>query len=275
MTRGSWTTNLRTRTSSAEAVGAGPAGQTGLMSAFITSDEVPKRDTSTSKATDMSMELLPGDDLDARLMSNFDISTEEVCDQVLRTSQAVSRSYMNGLFPNAGPGLVRWLHLVRDLSLLMLPRGWERLDVDNVPRLIHRGRRVALGVVRGDDATGLPFSHIGRSPRSKYPRGSATIRAVNLNSDPVFPVFANIQRGAVVNLDEYKTWFLVVYVDAQQVRAEVSLPIPSNSVHLERWRERLLLPALPNDGGAGDIDIDGPDDLSDGYDEIDIAVEPL
>jgi len=246
------------------------------MSAFLTADEVQKGDTSTLRVRVMSTELPAGDALHARLMSIFDITVEEICDRVLLTSQAASRSYMNGLYPTAGPGLVRWLHLVRNLSLLMLPLGWERCDIDNVPRLIHRERHVALVVVRGDDATGLPFSEVGRFPRSKYPRGSATIRAVHRNDAPFFPMFADLLDDDFVNLDDYKTWFLMVHVDPEQVRAEISLPMPSDSVYLERWHERLLLPALPNDGGSDvDIDIDGGVDPDAGYDEIDIAVEPL
>jgi hypothetical protein len=246
------------------------------MSAFVTSDEVPESDTFTPRARVMSTELADGDELRARLMDVFDITVEEICDRVLLTSQAASRSYMNGLYPNAGAGLVRWLHLVRNLSLLMLPRGWERCDIDNVPRLIHRERRIALVVVRGDDATGLPHHEVGRDPRSKYPRGSATIRAVHVNDAPFLPLFAILQNEDVVNLDEYKTWFLVVHVDAEQVRAEISLPIPSDSVYLERWHERLLLPKLPNDGGSDiDIDINGGDDPDAGYEDIDIPVEPL
>lgn len=195
-------------------------------------------------------------------------------DRVLVRSQAASMSYGYGLFPAAGPGLVRWLHLVKNLSELLLPRGWERHDLENVPRLINRSRRLALVVVRGDEATGLPFSHVGRFPRSKYPRGAATLRAVVNNTTPVFPLFDQEEDG-MVNLNEYKTWFLVVHVDSEAIRAEISLPLISESVYLERWTERLLLPSARTDGlSALELTDDEVLDTED-FEDIDIAVDPL
>lgn len=223
----------------------------------------------------MSIEAEQIQDLDSRLLEQFDVTSGEIGERVLLRAQAASRSYAHRLYPNSGPGLVRWLNLVANLSELMLPRGWVRHDVDNVPRLIHKSRRLALVVLRGDDATGLPFGQIGRWPRSKYPRGAAVIRAVARNTTPVFPLFADLEAADVVDLDGYKTWFLVVHVDRKHIRSEISLPITSDSDYVERWADRLLLPALPNDGNAEGNEVHEDFSGSHDFDEIDIAIERI
>jgi hypothetical protein len=80
-----------------------------------------------------------------------------------------------------------------------------------------------------------------------------------------------------VNLDQYKTWFLVVHVDAEAIRAEISLPLMSDTVYLERWTERLLLPSARTDGLSAlePAELDDVLDLEEEFGAIDIAVDPL
>jgi hypothetical protein len=205
-----------------------------------------------------------------RLLAQFGVSEDELCDQVLTSAQNAARSYEGDLYPRMGPGQVRHLHLVRNLSRLLIPRGYERHDDDNVSRLVHRDRGIAIAVTSGNSATGLPYSIVRRHPSTKYPKGAAVQAVVQRNGQLSFLGMGDDQDEPI-NLAAYVTWFLMVYVDKRSIRAEVSCPAGvSAKGYVSTWNDRLLVRTLPNDGFAVDLDF-GPEDDGGG---VDVPVEP-
>lgn len=206
-----------------------------------------------------------------RLINEFGVAEQELLQQVLMPSQSAARGYADNLFPRGGAGQVRHLHLVRNLSTVLQPRGYTRRDEDNVSRLVSPERRLALVVTSGDQGTGVPLSLAGRLPRTKYAKGPAMQAAVQRNAQLAFDILGDEVDQA--DLDAYMTWFLMVHVNKHEIRSELSRP---NGVdpkgYVSDWVDRLILSPLPNDGSAIDIDID-IDDGEDGN-GIDIPVEP-
>jgi hypothetical protein len=211
-----------------------------------------------------------------RLAREFDLTEDELAERVLLRAQAVARSYEHGLFPRMAPGQVRHLHMVRDLSEVLRPRGWVRRDDDNISRLVHIQRRTALVVTLGDSATGLPFYIVNRLPRTKYAKGPAMQAAVERNGQLSFDgMSVPVEDREDFDLDGFVTWFLMVYVNKRQIRSEISCP---NGVDargfVTKWHDRLFLPSLPNDGTATDTDFHSDDDPEGGDGGIEVPVEP-
>ncbi len=215
---------------------------------------------------------------DQRLRAEFDLTVADVHDRILRRSQASAREYANNLYPPGSPGQVRYLHHVRSLSEVLLPKpGWVRDDTNNIPKLVHAGRGRLLVVTSGDSLTGVPWSVQRKHPCSKYPKGSATHSAVLRNGQLALdlgPEVADTAPSSSLDLSAVETWFLMVYVDQHQIRCEVSCPSGIDTRgRVADWSDRILLPSLPNDGTAIDIEID--DNPDEPESAIDIEIDPL
>jgi hypothetical protein len=216
------------------------------------------------------------DDFETRFTALFDMSWADLQDRVLLRAQAVARSYDTKLYPNGASGTVRYLHLVAHLSEVLLPLGWERCDDDNIPRLVDRERKVALVVASGDALTGTPWSFQGRYPRSKYPKGEATKKAVDRNVQRELTLFDDEPDAQAVELSDYETWFLMVYVSTKLIQAEVSRPqAMDDKGYVCVFEPRILMPSLPNDGTAIDItDDESVHDADSNTGGIDIPIGP-
>lgn len=203
-------------------------------------------------------------DMEAR----FGFDAAFLRDAVVARSAAASRSYAGGLYPRGASGIVRYLHSVANLREAMGSLGYEPDDTDQVARVVHTERQLAIVCAAGNSFTGLPFSLFRKDPTTKWPKGERTAIAVARNNQlALFDTPDDAQRRPL------ETWMLLQYADGEEVRAELSLPAGMNARgYITDWRERYLLPPLSNEGGVIDDPIvDGDDDGEAG---IVINVEP-
>ncbi len=160
------------------------------------------------------------------------------------------------------PGTEAWRFVVRTLREELLPLGWRKDDPSNFSLVINDSKLLNIVVASADAYTCVPHA----SPRTKSLKGMFTEAAVlknNLETD-LFPdtVVAELRRAATIL--SYPTWMLLIFIDDDNCRAELSLPSAFDERHVTAWAERIFIPEIGVDGGVpvkphmDDVDIDVP-----------------
>lgn len=153
------------------------------------------------------------------------------------------------LDPPAAPGFGAWARTVRALREALLPLGWEPRD-NGISTVVNPTNLVAISVATGDEHTG---NTDGRSPQTKYPRGSATAAAVNQNVQGILFGFVPDEVPAPT------TWILLVRSSADGLIAELSFPhTMSAGGRVSEWSERIVLGRIDPDGTGDRLPL--PDD---------------
>jgi len=199
-------------------------------------------------------------------LANFDLSVAELHDRVLAPSVEAARA-VSPLAPRSFRGQTRNAAAVVGLRELLLARGWEANDDQNVARVIHRERGVAIVVVTGNAATGRPVAPGGRGPSNRWPRGPLTREAVDDNGQLALFEMTGVEPESAEPL--VHTWFLLLHADSTEVRAELSRPDHFTNNFVDHWDRRIVLPPLATGAQGDDLDTD------DGGNIPDVPVDPL
>ena len=115
----------------------------------------------------------------------------------------------------------------------LLPLGWEVKSHRNDEQIINRTLAASITVKRGDKHTGLPGCPVSQ----KSPAGELIQEAVTQNGQLLqFPHAAPPQS--------LQRWFLLVYDDGINARAEFSLPITlsRNGRRFAQFARRIIIP---------------------------------
>lgn len=139
--------------------------------------------------------------------------------------------------PGAGE-YARWSRHIRRLTEMLVPRGWQRVNIDNQPTLVNPSRQHCLVVTSGSGGTGKSYA----VPTTKNPKGRTIRDAVRGNADLVLlrpqdadPVLAGLRE----------TWLLLTYVNVEgHIQSEVSLPTAMDGEQVSEWEHRILLPTV-------------------------------
>jgi hypothetical protein len=146
------------------------------------------------------------------------------------------------------PGTEAWRFVVRTLREELLPLGWRKDDPSNYSLIISDSRSLNIVVASADAFTCIP--HV--SPRTKSLKGMFTEAAVLKNTleTDLFPetVVAELRRAATIL--SYPTWMLLILIDDEHCRAELSLPSAFDDHHVTAWAERIFIPDIDIDGGV-------------------------
>lgn len=164
--------------------------------------------------------------------------------------------------PPVGIGISAWTEAVAALREQLLPIGWSRSDERNYSLVVHPDGAHAINIATGDLGTGRPDA----TPSNRAPKGVSTADAISVNQkqlefDLPVPDVPHL-RGEVGPL----TWFLLLHRAGTELRSELSLPSAmSRDGRITRWRERIILSAIPLDHASIEIEVPQGTDL-----EIDI-----
>jgi hypothetical protein len=157
--------------------------------------------------------------------------------------------------PPGAPGFDAWARTVRALREDLIAQGWTRNDEGNLSSVVSPDGRTAIVVASGDKGTGDPAS----IPKTKYPRGPATVAAVDSNRLQL-ELFQPNEAIPIKPEDGVKTWMLVRRRDGDILYSELSLPIRIGDHDLvEEWAIRLVFEpiliasdAMPEQAESGD-----------------------
>lgn len=172
------------------------------------------------------------------------------------------------------PGYLQWNHMHRALRELLWHRDWAPDDDRNFSRVVRPDGAIALTVATGDELTGLKPKPGRRQPTTKYPKGTETDLAIEVNvqlglfDDP--PVIEDVSSGPPLPRPVRQTWWLLNALVDGELRFELSCPEAQDERgHIVKWSERIIFEPISLDG------IDEDDDQGDDGDGIDVPIERL
>jgi hypothetical protein len=191
------------------------------------------------------------DEVTVRL-SRLSLSVRTLRDAVIAGETA--RLSCTANMPACFPGMAAWAYTVTALRDILLPHRWTKSDAGNYPLVVHPNGGFAIGVATGNDDTGSRYS----VPKTKFPKGPATIEKVVQNGSTLFGEPIWLRR--IEPAPEQFTWLLLLGHAADGLRSELSLP---NSIgedgRVDGWSERIILPTFnPNEGNGLPIPLPEP-----------------
>ena len=170
----------------------------------------------------------------------------------------------NGCTANDPPGAPGWkswcdgTRRVREIGSLL---GWERNDDDHISSIYDKKAGIKIAVSNTDEGTGLE----DKMPQNRSRKGAATDRVVSGNQGvfaPILETASNVIQlknppGGVIY------WYLCVYCEGDDVRAELSCPLECENGFFKEFHERIIL--IGRDDGDGGVRLrrEGPDGASD------------
>jgi len=164
--------------------------------------------------------------------------------EVLLYGAAEANTYTEYDAKGAGE-FARWSRHVRRASELYVPQGWQRIDPDCQPTLVHPSNKWSLVVSSGNSATGVAYA----MPTTKNPKGRSIRRAVEGNAELALYQPQDIEP-ALAGLRE--TWMLMTYVNIEdEIQSEVSLPKEMEGEFISDWADRILLPPIDPNSAPG------------------------
>ena len=163
--------------------------------------------------------------------------------QAIQRGQAIAAGYTPN-HPAICRGISQWGEIVAAVREQLVPRGWTRIDEDNLPLTVNPNRTIALSVSTGDENTGIEDAN----PSTRSTKGPRTADAVIVNALQL-NLFGNVplKPEELKESNGVMTWILLFHRDvtAQETRFELSRPVKMDSDgHVEVWVERILFPAL-------------------------------
>jgi hypothetical protein len=112
-------------------------------------------------------------------------------------------------------------------------KDWTRNDEGQLSIVLSPDGQRAIAVATGDESTGI----LGATPKTKYPKGPATIAAVEKNQ-LAFPFLDQESKGRQKTTE---TWMLVRRRAGNRVYAELSLPaLIGDDGRIEGWAARII-----------------------------------
>ena len=181
--------------------------------------------------------------------------TAEIIEIAIRRADAEAAT-CTAFDPPITAGFLRFARTVRFLREALVPQGWDYDNPINLSRVVHPSRKFAIVATSGDEATGI-LSYV---PTTKYPKGYATVLAVDTNGQLAFD-FGDLNPAAneVETDKQLTTWFLLYHRDENEIRAELSLPSAMTGGLITHWEERIILPPFSLDTPVIDVP-DRPED---------------
>ena len=200
-------------------------------------------------------------DADDRL-SRLGLESEPLREVVRRSFHAFISCSPN--HPPLVRGIWAWGEAIRALREYALPLGYRRSDERNYSLVVDEGRRIALAVATGDEATGIRQL----TPSTRSVKGSSTLLRVVANQAQL-SLFGELDSAEVAEIDapdgdigdDVVTWILLIHRGSSEVRCELSLPSSMGpDGRINAWHERIILEPVPVDGEPMEIVIpDAPD----------------
>ncbi|MGO6724523.1 hypothetical protein ACCS51_26555 [Rhizobium ruizarguesonis] len=125
--------------------------------------------------------------------------------------------------------------------------GWEKDDADQVPSILNRLIGIRIIVCNTDDGTCVD-DPLRRGPQNRSKKGAATDRAVNSNQGSFMAILeASVSEKVIALASKRKTpppimtYYLCVYVEGEDIRAELSCPTSVNNGYFEDFSERIFI----------------------------------
>jgi hypothetical protein len=204
----------------------------------------------------------------ARRLADFGMTRE----QLLEVIRACASGAGN-VTENDPPGTHGWETYrfgVRRLREELRPDGWEPDNTDGLATITNAQLKMRIAVANTNDATGILDRT--RFPQNRNKKGPTAERAAETNQALLpgvdWPAVTKL-RGDVIDIDDLVTWYLCIYVNGDDVRAELSLLDKVEDGWFTDWKERIII-LKPGDWK----NVEMPSEEDDLGPELEIDVRP-
>ncbi len=161
-------------------------------------------------------------------LSGFGTTRNEILEIVLAAVAARNESVRND--PNTAAGLLSWIYGTRRLREIFLPKGWK-LDRDNgLESVVNEDSGIKI-VFQNASCAADPL----HAPRALSRKGPGSARAVDLGQYFLFPTDEPVENNNAT------IWYLFVYIDGDDIRAEFSCPRSIENDQFKGFHERIFL----------------------------------
>jgi hypothetical protein len=199
--------------------------------------------------------------VDRRLRQYFNSTRDQWIGIVKASVAARARCTENNA--RSAPGYYAWDAGTARARKTFRREGWEKGDHEGLETIWHPELKKMVAVMNTD----LGTSDLGRSPRNRTYKGSASKKVVDLNNQ-----IEMFRRSEVAPkpASQIELWYLCIFDDDGKVRAELSRPSEYNAGYVVKYSERIF---ILEDGDWEKVAIESPDDADhEGQDfEIDVV----
>jgi hypothetical protein len=157
---------------------------------------------------------------------------------------------------------------VRRLREMLRPDGWVSDNTEGLATIASHQLRMRIAIANTDDATGVA----DRLPQNRREKGPTAGRAAAINGALLPGIewpYAVQTTPSGIPVTQYATWYFCIYIDRDDVRAELSLLNGFQFGFFTEWQERII---LLQPGGWKTVDLPAFDD--DPGPEFDVDVRP-
>lgn len=163
-------------------------------------------------------------------LAGFDVTRDELLTVV--ASAVGARRSASPMAPASAAGLMAWIRGTEALRAVFLPKGWEITRTDNIEAVYHAQTGIKI-IYQSADRAGDPVA----DPLAISKKGLGSARAVENGQGDLFP------EDIVETIRELNaaSWYLFVFADGDDVRAELSFPKAIEDDQFKGFNERILL----------------------------------
>lgn len=190
-------------------------------------------------------------EVEPRLLS-LGLNKDDLLNVVLAAVQARNDATDND--PANAAGWFSYSYGTRALRDAFCGKDWSVDRTDSIESILNKELGIKVAFQNVDNA-----ADPDRTPKARSKKGAGSERAVDNNQLSLLPDFENelsADSGAP------SIWFLMVYVNGSDVRAELSLPIAIKDSQFTGFLERIF---LIKGGAWGDFEINDLDDDGDDF----------
>lgn len=145
--------------------------------------------------------------------------------------------------PPSAPGWSSWRHGTRRAREIFRSKGWLKDDA-GLSTIVNHSLGMRIAVANTDDATGIASDEV--NPQNVSRKGAATDRAVDGNQKSLFrdlppdeKIIPFVPRER--HTSAYATYYVCVFGEGVEVRAEFSCPIKVVDGFFVGFSERIIL----------------------------------
>ncbi len=180
-------------------------------------------------------------EVDSRL-NEFELRREQLIEIVHAMVAAKAECTEND--PPGSRGWSSYRYGTRRAREVFRPDGWLKDDTDQVASIIKPKLGMRIIVANTDDATGRVLEE--REPQNRSKKGAATERVIDDTQASLFPPTKSKSKVILFRPSErhsssYVTYYLCVYCEGDDVRAELSCPVKVENGFFVGFGERILL----------------------------------
>jgi hypothetical protein len=184
----------------------------------------------------------------ANALAGIGLNREHLNEVIER--MVTARNSCTANHPLGSAGYMAWAEgTCRLREIGSLTPGWERNNDDYIPSIYNVERKHKVAICNTDDGTGLEK----RLPQNRNKKGAGMDRVVGANQE----VFSELLEAAVnvipISQDSRGIvfWYLCVYSEGDEVRAELSCPLECVGGFFKSFSKRIILIGGDDDDGSG------------------------